>query len=136
MSGSEASLALQAAQVAALKADAALTALVAGRIYDEPPAAPTFGYVVVGDDQVIDDSTDCVEAAEIVSTIHVWTRSIGWPENKRIAAAVERVLASGLVVDGYAVIDAEHRDTIGFREGDGKTRHGVVTFRFLLEKSV
>ena len=134
---SDPSLALQGAEVAALKADIALQGLVGGRIYDQPPApaALVFPYVVVGEHEVLDDSSECIDGTEVYSTVHIWSRTVGFPETKRIAAEVRRVLGNRttpLAVGGYDTLESIHEQTLYLRDPDGITRHGVSRFKYLL----
>jgi hypothetical protein len=140
---SEPALPLQAAIFAALRASAALKTICGDpvRVYDTvPPAAvgatprePTFPYLTIGDDQILDDSTSCEEAFECFVTVHGWSRARGKPELKRAMAAVRDALNVTLTVDGFVVVVAEHRDTRYSRDPDGITEHAVASFRYLID---
>ena len=109
---SDPALAVQKALVGALKADPTLAALVAGRIYDQPPAAAQMPYVSTGEDQVVPDRADGgYEGSDITVTIHAWSRATGFPEVKQIAAAIRIVLAAGLSLDrGTSLVDLTFAD--------------------------
>jgi hypothetical protein len=135
---SDPSLALQAAVVAALKADATLTGLVGQRIYDRVPAGASFPYVALGSDEVLDDGydIDCGDGYEIFSALHVWSRAVGQVEMKRIAGACRDALHdAALTVTGFSLIDFKHRQTRYLDDPDGATRHAVVGFRALIDPS-
>lgn len=132
---SDPSLIVQAAIVAALKADPALTILVAGRVYDQPPAAPAMPYVTLGEDHVMSEAGDGYDGADITLTLHVWSIAIGFPEAKRIAAALVAALSPDLVLGEGRLIDITYADTRYLREPDGVTSHAVLTFTALTEPS-
>lgn len=133
---SDPALALQASQVSALKGDSALTALITQRVYDEVPEAPTFPYVVVGDVQVLgQDTEDCGDGSEVFSRVHVWSRAVGFPETKRIAAEVRRVLKVTPTLSGFTVTVVEFVQTQFLNDPDGLTRHAVIEHRYLITHS-
>lgn len=132
-----ASLALQGAVVAALKADAGLTALISSRIYDAPPQDAVFPYVEIGEIQLVDDGAECFDgAAEAYVTLHVWSRSVGRPECHRIAEEIRGCLHyAGLDLGAeYDLIEITYRDLRVFRDADGVTSHGVVTLHALIDE--
>ncbi|TWA16004.1 uncharacterized protein DUF3168 [Sinorhizobium medicae] len=61
---------LQVAIVARLKADAALTALISRRVYDQPPDPVTYPYVTIGEAQFLRDDATCISGGEIYVTMH------------------------------------------------------------------
>lgn len=133
----EPSLELQGAIVSTLKNTAAVTALTAQRIYDKPPASPSFPYVTVGDDQTIGDHAECLEGSvEVNANIHVWSRALGKVEAKKIAGAIVTALnAVALTVTGYRLVLIEHTSTRHLDDPDGITSHSVVTLRALIDET-
>jgi hypothetical protein len=130
---SDPSYALQVAMVTALKADNALAAFVGVRIYDDPPASATFPYVQVGEGQVVgDDTEDCGDGSEVFIRTHAWSRAAGFPEVKRIAAEVRRVLKVAPSLSGFDVTVVEFVQSQFLRDPDGLTRHAVVEHRYLI----
>ena len=123
------SLELQKAIVARLRADADLTAIVAGRIYDAPPINPTFPYVTLGEADVVVQRADCYDGSEVSMSVHGWSRATGFPEVKRIAAAIRASLheAPLELADGERLVDIEVTDNRALRDPDGLTSHAVVT---------
>lgn len=131
----EVSLMLQAAAIAALKNHAPLSALIGQRLYDDVPERPTFPYVTWGDDGTNDDSFDCVTGSEIFFSLHVWSRAVGKPEAKRIAGVIRELLDENeLTVTDHHLVTLNHRITRWPSEPDGLTKHGVVTFRALIDE--
>lgn len=126
---SDPSLAVQGAVVAALKA-----ADVAGdRIYDRVPVNPTFPYITIGGGDTIGDDNDCWGASEVFVQVHVWSRTIGFPECKTIAGQVRDALSSELTLANFRNAVAGFLTTRHFRDPDGLTSHAVVEFRYLID---
>lgn len=140
MSGiNEASLMLQGAVIQSLLNNATVTSLIGVRAYDDVPPktpnGPTFPYVVWKVDGTNDDSSDCVIGSEIFFSIHVWSRVYGSVEARRIAGAVRQLLDEApLSVTGYNLVTLNHRITRWVDDPDGLTKHGIVTFRALLDE--
>ncbi len=134
----EPSLELQGAIVAALKANAATAALIGDRVYDKVPASPTFPYVVVGDDQVLQAHAHCIEGStEIFSTLHAWSRAPGKVECKKVSGAVVTALnfASLNLNNGYRLVLIEHDSTQYLLDPDGLTSHGVIVFHAFVDET-
>jgi len=128
---SDPSLALQGGLVALLKSGGGVG--TGDRVYDEVPEKPTFPYISIGDDQVVGDDNDCSEISEVFCRIHVWSRAVGYPETKQIAGAVRtRLRATAPTVTGFTVDVVEFQQHQFLRDEDGKTRHAVVEYRFLI----
>lgn len=138
---SDASLELQGAIVARLKAYAPLAALIGTRVYDDVPRAPgtgavtaAFPFVSYGPDQVIPDGWDCQEASEIIVQIDAWSRAVGLPEVKRIADLVRRALHDeDIALADNALLSLAFDGRRVLRDPDGLTSHAVITFRALVE---
>jgi len=116
-----------------------LTAAVG--VFDEVPQADdsgsprVFPYIVIGDDQAIAWDTDSELGAEVTATIHTWSRYSGKKEIKELQGLVYEALhRAEFSVAGYAVVLCQFLQSQSFLDSDGKTRHGVQTFRFLIEK--
>lgn len=131
---SDPSLEVQVAIVAALKSAGALPAVIGARVYDAPPASPTFPYITLGDCQVLPDKADCIDGAELFLQVDVWSRGVGYGEAKTIAnAVVVKLDDQPLTVAAHSVIVFEHQSTNYLRDPDGLTRHAAITFRSLVQ---
>ncbi len=129
---SDPALELQAAIVGALKGN--IGAAVGSKVYDQVPTAPIFPYVTIGDCQVLPDKADCIDGAEVSLQIDVWSRAVGYPESKTIAAAVlSKLDDKPLSVSGHDVIVFQHQSTNYLRDQDGLTRHAAISFRSLIQ---
>jgi len=129
--------AYHAAQDAALRGSSALAALWpngVARIYSVAPHNAPLPYLIIGDDQILEDSDDCVSASEINSNVHVWTK----PEppdvqlGRQIAGLVRSILAdAGLPISGFDLVLAQFVDARHLTDPDGSS-HAVLAFRYLV----
>lgn len=126
---SDPSLALQGAVVAALKAKG----VAGGRIHQDVPADPDFPYVTLGEGDSVGDDNACFDSSDVAVPIHVWSRAKGFQEAKSIAAAIRDALKTPFAFDDFNNPVAEYRSTRTFRDPDGKTKHAVVEFRYLID---
>lgn len=125
---------LQSAIVDALKADAGVAALVAARIYDEPPQNQTFPYITLGDGQVLPEKYDQVDGSEPHLTIHVWSRRAGFGEVKRVSAAIISALDDQPpTIDSFTVLELLLEQTNYLIDPDGVTRHAAIVFRAVID---
>lgn len=134
---SEPSLELQRVIVATLKADSAVNALIAGRVYDRVPSPETFPYLVVGEDQVSQAHAGCLEGStEVFANLHAWSRAVGKVEAKNIAGAVVRALngAALTLANGYRLVLIEHDNTQHLGDPDGITSHSVIVFHAFVDE--
>ena len=131
---------LQTAVFTALDADSALSSLVIG-VYDDVPQ-PTdagdesdFPYVTVGEAVHTEFDTDNTLGDDCTITVHSWSRYAGRKEIKQIQGAVYNVLhRSSLPVSGYTTVGVDWVQSDSFVDTDGETRHGVQTFRIILDE--
>lgn len=113
----------------------ALSEIESVDVFDEIPDNANFPYIVIGDDTVNDDSTKTEYGYDVTAAVHVFSRYEGYKELKEIMGSVIRALElSGLEMTGFNVyrkwvIYADH-----YRESDGRTRHGVIRFRFNIQQ--
>lgn len=130
-------LALQKGLVAALKADAGVAALVAGRIYDEPPQTVVFPYIRLGGIEPRPVRTDARAAARVAFSIEVHSRpNAGRVEVTRIAGAVRGALdeqEASVTVDGHEVVRLQWMTQTAARASDGQSYLAIVAFEVLLD---
>lgn len=128
-------LELQGAILARLKADVTLTALVAGRIYDQEPTPVTYPFVTIGEAQFIRDDATCISGGQVHLTLHAWSTKTGYPEVKAIAdAVVEALHHAPLTLPTNRMTSINHRQNRVFRDSDGLTSHAVLEFLAFTDK--
>lgn len=129
-------LALQKGLVAALRADAGVTALVSTRVYDDPPQDVTFPYVRIGDIQEQPYDTQTQTGAEPIVDIRVYSRpNAGKVEASRVSAAIYDALhrqEASVTVAGFTLIELRRDALSTRRQSDGRTWESVSVFRALL----
>ena len=128
-------LVLQKAVYDALSGYAGLIAEIgAGHIYDAVPESAEPPYVVIGEDQIIDDGNGCSDGWEIYSTIHVWAQPHGRAKAKRIGSEVCTALAQPLSVQGFIVVVQQLESERYMIDADGVTPHGIITQRYKIRE--
>jgi hypothetical protein len=131
-----AGLALQGAIAGAVKANAEAAAIQGARIYDAVPDGVTFPYTAIGTIQEIDDGAACMEGArEVYVTLHVWSRAVGKVECQLLVAAVVGALTGADldIGDAWDPVELMFVNSQVFTDVDGKTSHGVITLRALID---
>lgn len=132
---SEPTLELQKAVIAKLLQSGPLMALVQDRVFDDVPPVAGFPRITYGDEDVSADDFDCVVSHVVFLPIHIWSTKIGKPECKEIAGMVRNILhEEELSLDGFALLSLHHDTTRYLRDPDGKTNHGIVTFRAMIDE--
>lgn len=132
-------LATQVALIAALKANAAVTALVGSRIYDEPPQDVKFPYIHITEISPYAEDTDCTQGATVQIGLQAHSRSIqGRVECVRVAEAVQSALhrnEGALTVSGHNLIEMIFQTYVTDRDPEGRGYTSRMAFQALLEVS-
>jgi hypothetical protein len=134
-------LPLQAAIVAAVKADAELDTLIAGRIFDRVPVnvdgipQGPFPYLSFGSADTTDEGTACVGPSDCFIDLNGWSREVGYPEVKRIGARAAALLNTKLAVAGFEVVTHRVERLSYQREQDGLTSRALLRLRYGLKKA-
>ena len=128
------SRALAAAIREACLADAPLQAIVADRVFDDPPPDAVFPYVTFGRFESLPVDVSLAAAVEHTVTLHAWSRYGGRAEALDIIAALRGALhhAPLSIVGGRVVLVLTQFSDV-FRSGDGITTHGVLRLRAITE---
>ena len=129
---SDATLPVQAAIVAALKADAGVGAVVGDRIYDRAPEGVAFPYVSIGAETGSPWEGSTLSGWEMVLQIDIWSRKPGAVEARQAMAAVSAALhRAEMTIAGNAFVlcNLESQRTMG--DPDGVTTHGVQLYRII-----
>lgn len=130
-------LATQVAVIAALKADAGVTALVGQRIYDEPPTGVTFPYIHFSSIEPVPWDTSCTQGATVQIGLQAHSRATqGRVEATQIAEAVQTALhrnEGALTVAGYNLIEVIFQTYVTDRDPEGRGFTSRMAFQALLE---
>jgi hypothetical protein len=128
------SLELQGVIVSRLKADSAVWALVADRVYDNVPKNAGFPRVTLGATDETSDDADCIEGLAISFQVDCWSQDVGFPQIRQMSDAVRRSLHNAdLTLKDNALVSLTHRQTRVFRDPDGLTSHAAMTFDAFVE---
>lgn len=129
-----AEIALVAAIRAAALAHEGVAALVAERVFDDPPADVVFPYITLGRVEARSADASGGDACEHAVTLHVWSRYGGRAEALGVIAALREALHNApLALDGHRLVLLFAQFSDVFRAGDGRTTHGVLRLRAVTE---
>lgn len=110
-------------------------------IYDRMPQAADSGnnnlfpMLTIGEDRVNDWSTDTATGGDVAVMVHIWSRSPGWREAKRIAAAVKSALhRQQLVTPDQEFIGCDFESEEMIRDPDGITLHIAAQYRMIVDE--
>lgn len=130
--------AIQMAVYQKLSGDVALMAKV-NAVHDDVPQpidsgdSSLFPYVSIGEDFLTEWDTKDASGVEASITVHTWSRYKGRKETKEIQALIfDALQRANLNVIGYNFVDCNQISSESMIDADGKTRHGVQTFRILI----
>ena len=131
-------LSLQVGLVAALRADAGVSALVGSRIYDEPPESATRPYIRIGGIEPQPVRSACGGAARVAFGIEVYSRPItaGRVEATKIAEAVVSALdtnEAAVDVGDYTLVTLEWTTQTVARDEDGVSYLAIIAFDSLID---
>jgi len=110
-------------------------------VYDNVPQPSDGGsktdypYITIGEDvlTVWDTATESGTSASI--TVHTWSRAKGRKETKDLQGLIYSALhKQALSVSGYQFIGCDWESSQSFLDSDGDTRHGIQTFRILIDE--
>jgi len=123
---SDPALAIQRAYVDAIRS------VVGNIVYDQTPPADPYPRITVGDGQSIANLADCYDGTETYLDVHVWSRSVGFPEAKGLAdQVIDAVNDVMLPLDGHTMELNLFDGSQALRDPDGMTSHIVLSFRIL-----
>ena len=123
-------LALLEAQIIRIEAATGYT------IYDENPQDVSYPYVVMGETITRDWSDKSADGTEVYSTIHIWSQYHGRKEADEMADKILQALTSStleLSPNFRAALDRLDDYNL-IIDIDGKTRHGILRFKYLIEE--
>ncbi len=135
MSVADSALELQKAIVATLKADAAVNAIIAGRIYDAVPQNAALPYVSLGPFDLVPEVGDCIDGATMFIQLDGWAAGPDTVQVKRLGAAIAAALDEAtLTLDApQRLVEMTLERTQYLRDPDGITAHAAMTIRAATE---
>lgn len=120
-----------------IKGDAGTMALI-NSVYDNIPENPwgdKNNYVSFGSHQKLRDDADCIRTGEHFLQLDVWSRTVGKSVCQKIVDRLEALFLDAelsLAVNALVLTDVQSTDV--FKDADGKTTHGVVIIRAVIEE--
>ena len=127
-------VALQAALIAALKADAGLAPLVGAAIFDAPPKGTAPPYVVVARHDLVSRDADLAPGNDHRLILHHWAADASRQSVLVIAARMLAVALEGsLSPEGRAVTNRSHERTDTAIDLDTGAARAALTLRFFTE---
>lgn len=127
-------LALQAALVAALRADAALAALIGDAVFDSPPKGRQPPYLVIARHDVAPNDGDDAPGHVHRLVLHAWAEG---PGRRPVLALAERLLAvalqAPLAAAGLRVTHRRHERTETVAESGSGRMRAAVSLRLFTE---
>ena len=129
-------LELQKGVRAALVANSSLTALVAARVYDEPPQNVTYPFVRFGDIQPRSMDTDGSTGADVTFNIEAYSQTTGRVEATQIAEAVRTALhrqEGSVSLNGFNLIEMRCETYVVDRDREGRGHNANIIFTALME---
>lgn len=129
--------ALQVLVYQTLLANPAVSAIVAARVYDRPPAGAAAPYISFGPSDQVEDDADCLTGHVAALQIDCWSEAQdGMRECKALVTAVKKALhnLSGDLTTG-ALVSARVTLVRVMPDPDGITTHGVITLEAAVEEA-
>lgn len=114
----------------------ALNGNVSASVFDHVPQNQTYPYIVIGEDNLVDWSTDDKNGFEGTINLHVWDRPKGTSGKrgkqvtKEIQGEIYDILQrSDFAIGDYGTTGMSYEYSDCFMDNDGITYHGVQRFR-------
>lgn len=129
-------LAVQVAQINALRADSVLmSTLAADGVYDNVPEGTGHPYIVIGEAIQTPDNAHDRFGKEVVATNHVWSKQKGYKEALEIMDRMVAVLEEQpLLIDGFHHVATRFEFSQTLRDPDLNIRHALARFRIVVEQ--
>jgi hypothetical protein len=127
---------IQRAIVTALRESSGVAAIVGPRVYDKVPINASRPYIHFRSVQVIPDTPECLNLAEVIAEVDIWTDNIGKVQAGSGAKAVRRALHDQplAMTEPYVLDILEVTDTvIAVDEADAAFVRARITLRALIE---
>lgn len=130
-------LSFKVAEETALRTSTALRAAMGVgevRLYVEVPKNAPLPYVVLGQHEIDDLSTDCGAAHSIISTVQWWTKDVAGKKGSEAVrlqgAAIIAALNVELVIAGHDTVLVEMEEPESYGTDPDQSSRGRVAFRY------
>lgn len=132
----DALLAVQIAQIDALRANSELMSILAADgVYDNVPEGTARPYIIIGEAIETPDNAHDRYGKNIVVTNHVWSEQKGYKESLEIMNLMVATLEQQpLVVEGFHHVMTQFEFSQTLRDPDPTIRHAIARFRILVEQ--
>lgn len=111
------------------------------RVYEDVPDNAKYPYVEIGVINITDDSVKGNTGYDINATFHTWSIRNTYSETYDILDAITNSItvsnsagANELTVIGHHVVYQSLDSLNAIKDIDNKTRHGILTIKFLIEE--
>lgn len=103
-------------------------------VFDATEDPQEFPYLVIGEHDALDASTQCVDGLSVNFPIHIFTREKGFSQCKAIEKALVDLFDNNeFSVSGHKVISCFHNRSRFIRDPDRNVRHGIVELSIDIE---
>jgi hypothetical protein len=102
-------------------------------VVEDVEQGSTFPCVTIGENQHNDFSTDTEDGAEVLITIHTWSRTDSIKETLVLLDEINAILnRSELVLTSWLCAGVSFDMSSVMKDPDGRTRHGVIRFTAII----
>lgn len=109
---------------------------ISASVVDDASKKQRYPYCVIGDDSYIEFDTDTTIGRDGIISVHIWDNYNGYSRIKQLFGEIDGILnRANFAVTGYDLINCVFDSSDVFLEPDGKTRHGVLTYRILIDEA-
>ena len=113
----------------------ALNGVISSPVYEQAPQNVSFPYVVIPQINHAEDDTDSTTARECTYTLHTWSDDRSLKETQLIQGEIFDALHLLKFAEiGYTFTENYYLSSEAFTDLDGKTKHGVSTFKLTIQK--
>jgi hypothetical protein len=111
----------------------ALNGQLSAPVVEDVEQGSTFPCVTIGENQHNDFSTDTEDGAEVLITIHTWSRTDSIKETLVLLDEINAILnRSELVLTSWLCAGVSFDMSSVMKDPDGRTRHGVIRFTAII----
>lgn len=116
-----------------------LDAALVESVYNSPPSAEAYPYVVIGDDEILEESTADGRVIETIISVDVYSDADSNVEVKTITGAIQNDLTNTVIdlsADNFKALRMMHENTgfsIEIDRANRRIHHATLNFRFMVQ---